>query len=124
MRRFLDLNQPATVFVKVIGFLLVLLPGALYSIVLLGGEASPMRAFLLGAIRASLAAGVLVLIVFVVLVVAEQMQDHYFDAQYRKQRSQKVPSADGYYECQYCGNRRVRGSDKTCDVCGREIRES
>ncbi len=121
MRRFIDLNQPSGLFVKVIGFFMVLLPAVLYGVVLLWSQAEALRTLLLSMIRISLAAGVLVLIVFIVLIAVEQIQDHYFDAQYRKQRSQKVALADGYYECQYCGNRRVRGSDNTCGVCGREL---
>ncbi len=121
MRRLLDLNQPSTAFVKVIGFSVVLLPAVLYGAALLWRGVELIRTVLLSAIKVSWMVGATVLIIFIALIVVEQVQDHHFDAQYRKQRSQEVALANGYYECQYCGNRRVRGNDRTCSVCGREL---
>ena len=121
MRRLLDLNQPGTTFVKVIGFFLVLLPAVLYGIVLIWSGTGIIRTLLLKFIKVSLMAGAFVWIVFLLLIVVEQIQDHYFDAHYQKQRDQKVPLADGYYECQYCGNQRVLENDRACNVCGKEF---
>jgi hypothetical protein len=121
MRRLLNLNQPSMMFVKVIGFFMVLIPAVLYGIVLLGSKTEILRTFLLSMIKVSLGVGGFVFVVFLILIVVEQIQDHYFDAQYQKQRSQKVLLANGYYECQYCGNPRVLENDKTCNVCGKEF---
>jgi hypothetical protein len=121
MRRFLNLNQPGTILVKVIGFFVVLLPAVLYGIALIWSETGILRTLLLSLISVSFVVGTIVFVVFLVLIVVEQIQDHYFDAQYQKQRSQKVFLANGYYECQYCGNQKVRENDQTCSVCGKEL---
>ncbi len=121
MRRLLNLNQSSMVFVKIIGFLMVLIPAILYGIVLIWNETKIIRALFLSTIKVSFVVGAFVFIVFLVLIVVEQIQDHYFDDQYQKQRSQKVALATGYYECQYCGNQRVGENDKTCNVCGKEF---
>jgi uncharacterized paraquat-inducible protein A len=109
------------VFVKVIGCFLVLVPAVLYGITLLGNEKEITKTILFIMIKVSLVVGVVVFVCFLVLIVVEQIQDYYFDAQYQKQRNQKVLLANGHYECQYCGNQRVRENDKTCHVCGKEL---
>ena len=121
MRRLLNLNQPRLVFVEVIGFFMVLIPAVLYGVVLLWKETGSIRTLLLSLIKVSFLLGAFVLIVFLVLIIAEQVQDHYLDAKYHKQRSQKVSLTNGYYECQYCGNQRVKENDNTCHVCGKEF---
>jgi uncharacterized paraquat-inducible protein A len=121
MRRLLNLNQPSMMFVKVIGFFMVLIPAVLYGIILLGSKTEIIRTFLFSMIKVSLGVGAFVFVVFLILIVVEQIQDHYFDARYQKQRSQKVLLANGYYECQYCGNPSVLENDKTCNMCGKEF---
>ena len=121
MRRCLDLNQPGVVFVKVIGLLMVIIPAVLYGIRLLWGQTENVRILLLSMMKVSFAAGGLVFAVFLALIVAEQIQDHDFHVQYQKQRDQKVLVANGYYECQYCGNQKVRANDAACNVCGKEF---
>lgn len=121
MRRYLNLNQPGTIFLKIIGFFVVLLPAVLYGIVLAYGRAGIISTLLLSMIKVSFVAGAFVFIVFLVLLVVEQIQDHYYDVRYQKQRSQKVLLANGYYECQYCGNQKVRQNDQSCNLCGKEF---
>jgi predicted membrane protein len=121
MRRLLNLNQSSMVFVKVIGFLVVLIPAILYSFVLIWNEIKIIKTLFWSMIKVSLVVGAFLFIVFLILIVLEQIQDHYFDDQYKKHRSQKVSLANGYYECQYCGNQRVGENDKTCNVCGKEF---
>lgn len=121
MRRLLNLNESSLVFVKIISLLLVLIPAILYAVVLLSSEVSIIRIILMRMIKVSFVAGVFVSIGFLVLIVVEQMQDHYFDVEYKKQRCQKLLLANGDYECQYCGNQKVRKNDKTCSVCGKEF---
>ncbi len=121
MRRLLNLNEPSTKFLKVIGFFVVLLPTVLYSIVLVWNGTKFIIDLLLSAIKVSFVVGAAVLIVFLALIVVEQIQDHYYDVRYQKQRSQKMLLANGFYECQYCGNQKVRENDKSCNVCGKEF---
>ena len=108
-------------FVKIIGFFMLLIPAIFYGIIVVWSETGIIRTLLWGMIKVSFAVGTFIFMVFLVLIVLEQVQDHYFDAQYQKQRSQKVLLANGSYECQFCGNQRVRENDKTCDVCGKEF---
>jgi uncharacterized paraquat-inducible protein A len=108
-------------FLKVIGFFVVLLPAVLYGIVLIWNGTGIITTLLLSMIKVSFVVGAFVFIVFLVLIVVEQIQDHYYDVRYQKQRSQKVALANGYYECQYCGNQKVRENDESCNVCGGEL---
>ena len=121
MRRFLNLNQLSTIFLKLIGFFVVLVPVVLYVILLAWSEPGTITTLLLSLMKASFAVGALIFVVFLVLIVVEQIQDHDYDVRYQKQRSQKVLLANGYYECQYCGNRKVREAEKSCSVCGKEF---
>jgi uncharacterized paraquat-inducible protein A len=121
MRRLLNLNQPILVFVEVIGIFMVLIPAVLYGVMLLWNETGSARTLVLSIIKISFLLGAFLLIVFLALILAEQVQDHYYDVKYQEQRSQKVLLSNGYYECQYCGNQRVKENDKTCDVCGKEF---
>lgn len=121
MRRLLNLNQPSTTFLKIIGFFVVLLPAVLYGIKLAWNEAGVITTLLRSLIKISLVVGASVFIVFLMLIVVEQIQDYYYDIQYQKQRSPKVVLVNGFYECQYCGNQKVRKNDKVCNVCGKDF---
>ncbi len=121
MRRILNLNQPAMVFIKVIGIFIVVIPAVLYGISLIIRNEDISRVYLLPMIGVSFATGIFILVVFLVLIMIEQIQDHYFDVQYRKQRNQKLTLPDGDYECQYCGSRKIQKNDTNCPVCGRNI---
>ena len=121
MRRILNLNQPSTMFLKVIGFFVVLIPAVLYGILQVWSGTESIANLILSMIKVSFAVGAFVFIVFLVLIVAEQIQDHYCNIEYQKQRNQKILLANGYYECQYCGNQKVREHDKSCNVCGKEL---
>lgn len=122
MRRVLNLNHPGTIFVKIIGLFAVAIPTVLYGILLLWNEPEIVRTLLLSMIRISFGIAAFVLIVLLVLIAAEQIQDHYIDVQYQKNRDRKLLLANGNYECQYCGNQKIKESDKTCPVCGRELK--
>lgn len=121
MRRYLDLNQPSAVFLKLIGLLVAIIPAVLYGFLRLCSGTGTIGTFLLSLMKSSFAAGVSVLIVFLILIAVEQVQDHYFDILYKKQLGKKILLVNGSYECQYCGNRRVQEKDKTCEVCGKEF---
>lgn len=121
MRRMLNLNQPSIVFAKIVGLFIVVIPALLYGISLLSDRVEIVN-ILLRAIKISFAIGASVLVVLLLLIIVEQIQDHYFDVAYQKSRGTKLLLANGNYECQYCGNRQVKENDKTCQVCGRELK--
>jgi hypothetical protein len=121
MRRFLNLNQPGILFLKLIGLFTVMIPAVLYVFLLAFRVAESIRSLLFGVIKVSFVVGALICVVFLVLIIVEQVQDHYFDVQYQKQRDQKIFLGQGDYECQYCGNQKVRENDRICSVCGREF---
>ena len=120
MRRLLNLNQSSMIFVKLIGLFVFVIPSVLYLLSFLLNENS--NPILIGAIRISVEIGIAVMVVFLVLIVAEQIQDHWIDIQFQKDRDRKLPLADGKLECQYCGNQQVKENDKTCSVCGRVLK--
>ena len=121
MRRILNLNQPGIILIKFIGLFIAVIPAVLYGILLLLNDTKAVN-ILFGAIRVSFAVGILVLVVLLVLIIVEQIQDHYIDTHYQKNRARKLPLTNGNYECQYCGNQKVKENDKTCQVCGRELK--
>ncbi len=121
MRRILNLNQPGAVFVKMIGLFVVVIPAVLYGILLLWNRTEIVRP-LRSLIRISFTVGALIFVILLILIIAEQIQDRYIDVQYQKNRDRKLPLADGNYECQYCGNQKVKKNDKTCLVCGKELK--
>ncbi len=121
MRRILNLNQPGIVFAKIVGLFVVVIPAVLYSILLLS-HATEIVSILLAAIRISFAIGAIVFVSLLALIIAEQIQDRYIDVQYQKNRARKLPLADGNYECQYCGNQKVKENDKACRICGKELK--
>ncbi len=123
MRRLLNLNQPGAIFVKMIALFLIIIPAVLYFITLLPGKVAT-TGILLSAIKVSLAVSGFISVILLILVIVEQVQDHYIDVQYQKYQGRKLRLANGNYECQYCGNRWVKENDKTCQVCGRELQQT
>ncbi len=121
MRRLLNLNQPSSVFAKMIGLFVVVIPAVLYGILHLWNSTEVVRP-LRSLIRISFTIGALLFVVLLILIIAEQIQDRYIDVQYQKNSARKLLLADGNYECQYCGNQKVKKNDKTCLVCGKELK--
>jgi hypothetical protein len=124
MKRPLDLNGSSHIFLKIIVTFILLVPAALYLCGLLLGLAQVDAGIIPQLIGASLIAGGGVIGVWVMLIACEQIQDHLFDANYQRNRQHKLPVSEHIYECQYCGNRRVREDDRTCSVCGRMLEEA
>ncbi len=121
MKRPLNLNAVAPKILAWIGALLILAPLLLY---LLSLPALPVHlpgnlAFTL--IKVSLIAGFVLLIGFGLLLVIEQVQDALFDRWYRKARVHKLQSAEGIYECQFCGSRKLHADDRICPLCGQKL---
>lgn len=124
MRRILNLNQPGMLFVKLIGLFMIIIPSASYAFLLAFRLTGTIRTILFSGIKISFGFGGLIFLVFLILIVLEQIQDHYFDVQFQRQRDQKILLSNGNYECQYCGNQKVKKNDKICSACGKEFAEA
>jgi len=105
-----------------IGLFIFVIPVFLYSAFLLLGLADILFVWALAAIKLSFAIGACLFVILLILVIVEQIQDYYIDTQYWKNREQKIRLADGNYECQYCGYRKIKEDDKICKICGRELK--
>jgi len=106
-----------------IGLCAVVIPAVLYCALLLLKQPE-INIILRSMIQISFTIGATLFVILIGLIAVEQVQDHYFDVQYQKNRDRKLPLADGNYECQYCGNQKVKESDKTCRVCGKELKQA
>ncbi len=118
MRTKLNLNEPSSKILTMIGLFLVAIP----VVFTVGGfllSAANVPVNLLNDLRnGSVAAGLILAAGFVILIVVEQIQDHLIDAAYQRNRNRKLPLPAGGFECQYCGSQKVRALDKCCPVCG------
>lgn len=121
MRRILNLNWPGIILIKLIALFVVAIPAILYLISLLWIE-KQIAGILLRATRVSFGIGISIFIALLALIIAEQIQDHFIDVQYQKNRHRKLSLGDGNYECQYCGNRKVKENNKICGICGKELK--
>ncbi len=121
MKHKLNLNEPGSRLFSIAGILLVIaLP--LYGLAWMLSRFG-LRAAWLSRLAGLLAVtGLFILSVLGVLLLVEALQDRAMDLSYLKQRSHRLPAGNGYYECQFCGSRRVQKEDKVCPVCGRELR--
>ncbi len=124
MKRPLDLNGSSHIFLKIIGTFILLVPAVLYLCGLLLGLAQVDVEIIPQLIGTSLIVGGGVIGVWVILIAYEQIQDHLFDAHYQRNLRHKLRVSEHVYECQYCGNRRMREDDRTCSVCGRTLEEA
>lgn len=120
MRRILNLNQPSVTFLKMIGLFAVVIPAVLDCALLLLKQPE-IRILLRSLVNISFTIGAILFVLLTGLIIVEQIQDHYIDVQYQKNRGRKVPLDNGNYECQYCGNRKMQEKDKICEVCGKEL---
>jgi hypothetical protein len=60
---------------------------------------------------------------FVLLLIIEGIQDAVYDVVYRKTRFKRIKAPGMYYECPFCGSRKVREFERVCLVCGKELGE-
>ena len=67
--------------------------------------------------------GVCLMLLMILLLVVELHQDKRLNQYCEVHRNRKVPISDGHVECQACGNRSLRASDKRCNVCGCRFEE-
>ena len=121
MRRFLDLNGPSVPILKAAGVFMLVIPALLYGCSALLGMFGITTLLLSMLMRGSILVGGAILVVLAGLIIVEQVQDHLFDRQYRRNRHKKIPVPGGRYECQYCGNQQVGEHDTHCAICGRRL---
>ncbi len=121
MRRILNLNEVSTKFLIAIALLVGAVPALLWLFSLLLAAAQLSTRIDLDLIEASLILGGLLLVVFLLLIVLEQVQDHYLHRVYLKSRGQRIRLANAEAECPFCGNRQVPAFEKRCSVCGKEL---
>jgi uncharacterized paraquat-inducible protein A len=69
-------------------------------------------------IKLSSAIGVSILLFLAILLAIELKQDKRINATYSKNKNTKIELPNGYYECQNCGNQKLRKDEKICPVCG------
>jgi len=105
----------------IIGILTIGAPLALYLCYSLLALFSFKVGVLLFAIPISVAAGIGVFILFILLLAIEFTQDRFLDHYYRQIQNRKIRISGESYECQYCGNQKVRVSDKRCAICGKDL---
>jgi uncharacterized paraquat-inducible protein A len=104
-----------------ISVLTIVVPIALYIGFMLLGQFGINGIALKSAIRISIAIGLALLALFVLLLIIEGVQDHFQNVRYTGNKSQRLRLANGYYECQYCGYQKVRASDRRCPVCSKDL---
>ena len=71
--------------------------------------------------KISFGIGVLILVLFFVLLKIELYQDKKLNNHYEKNKNEKLLVGEDTYECQACGNRRIRQRDKICNICGNKF---
>lgn len=66
----------------------------------------------------SIGIGSLILLFLVVLLAVELRQDARLHRYYSAQAGRKLSHNKGVFECQSCGNRKVKAGDRSCVICG------
>lgn len=121
VKRPLNLNEPGVRILSIAGVLVVLIPLFLFAgslgLKLFGFDAGIISTL----IWVFVAAGGSLIAALLVLIVVEQVQDYRIDRNYQRDRGQKLRVTEIYFECQYCGNRKVKENDRQCPVCGKEL---
>lgn len=121
MKHKLNLNGPSTRIVALAGTFVIAVPLGLQLLSLLLRAAHAPSGAVPYLQRVSIAVGLGILAVFVLLIVVEHIQDVRMDRLYRRNRRRKLPLAGGRFECQYCGNRQLQEADRSCPVCGKAL---
>jgi len=122
MKRYLNLNDFGGKIVLAIAILGIGIPALLWAISLalnaLGIQWPALRFILLGA----LAGGGILFLGLLSLVIVEQIQDHLIYKMYINSRGKRIPSAQGWSECPFCGNRKIKDFENSCPICGRVLK--
>jgi hypothetical protein len=115
--RFLNLNNIGVRILAVIVVLLLGIPGCGWVLEWAGIHAGALRWI----IQASLWIGVVLLGLFILLILIEQILDARLYRLHRQSMSRRILIGDGYAECPNCGFRGIRDFDSACPVCGKEL---
>lgn len=68
--------------------------------------------------KLSFGVGIVILAGFSLWLIIELHQDKRLEIYYESKRNTKIDLGHGQYECQACGNRKVKLNDMACNVCG------
>ncbi len=68
--------------------------------------------------KISLILGFMILLYLFVLLKIELFQDKKLEEYFKVNKKTRVALRNGLYECQNCGNTRVKSEQKSCIVCG------
>lgn len=79
------------------------------------------RGVLLELSKISFIVGTLILVLFFIWLMIELYQDKKLFENYNQYMNQKILIGKNMYECQRCGNRQVKQSDKNCNICGNKF---
>lgn len=120
-KRILNLNDFAVPAFKVIGTLLVIVPGGLWLLHAGLGALGMFVPALLVIARIALALGGTGLLIMLVLILLEQVQDKQLIRRYDKSLRKRIPGRDGLAECPACGYRGLRAFERNCPACGKEL---
>jgi len=74
-------------------------------------------------IKTTMAIGSTILLFFILLLTIELHQDKKINHYFEKHRNRKLKITNTAYECQACGNRKLRAGDTSCPVCGSRFEE-
>jgi hypothetical protein len=118
VKRILNLNHQGMLFIGLIVLFGVVIPGIMW---LLRRFIHGSTVLLIRLMHASLILAGLLLAVFLLLLIIEQVQDYLLYRAYRKGLGKRIPLADGLAECPYCGCRQVHEYQSACPVCGKEL---
>ena len=91
----------------------LLIPGAVELLMLV--YKSPILAVFA---KLSFGFGIAIALFLRVLLAVEFRQDKNCDLYYFSQKNTKLTLGEGMYECQACGNRTVKSTDRNCNICG------
>jgi hypothetical protein len=123
MKRVLNLNALGPTIAAACAVFGVLIPLILAVVSWLLDRIGVTHDILDTLLRVSLLVGGSLLLGLIVLVILEQIQDHYLDRQYQNSRHRKIKLTDDWYECQYCGHQKLRAGAQRCPVCGNRLIE-
>lgn len=72
--------------------------------------------------KASIAVGLAIFLLFFIMLIIELKQDRNINLRYNKLKYQKIQISVGVYECQHCGNQKVKKNDSFCKICDVKFR--
>lgn len=118
MSRILNLNDFSAKALAFIGLLGLVFPAGLWGLELLL-QTWQVNWPWLAALRWILfSLGALLLAAFLLLVILEQIQDHWLFKRYLSSRRKRLTRPGRLGECPYCGNRQLQDFQQTCPICG------